>query len=150
VKEQDKAGNQRTQDFTFLYDAAPAIATVTFPADGSFHTGAITLSGGSFDNAGPGGFASNVSTVAVLIQSLTGATAGKCFVEGSGFTGVCSGGFGPFFIPAFGAPANWTFTPSPNSFVTGQKYLVVAQGTDSAGNAQAAFAQGASSNTFTF
>ena len=63
VKSLDRAGNFQTQDFAFLYDATPAVATITFPVNGSFHTGALTFNGGSFDPLGPGGFASGVSTV---------------------------------------------------------------------------------------
>ncbi|MDE3097755.1 MAG: hypothetical protein KGK07_17350, partial [Chloroflexota bacterium] len=148
VKSADKAGNVRTQDTSFLYDATPAVATITFPTNGSYNTGALTFTGGSFDTAGPGGFASGVSTVAVMIQSQSGATDGMCYGFGAGFAVAC-----PNFIPASGSPGSWTFTPTGGPFVTGQKYLVVAQGTDAAGNAQAVFNAGGvvpSSNTFTY
>ena len=45
----------------------------------------------------------------------------------------------PNFIPAAGADAAWSLTPSPNPFVTGQSYIVLAQGADIAGNVQSAY-----------
>ena len=145
VQTTDGASNMRTQNVTFLYDMTPAVASVTFPLAGGFVDGNPTISGGSFDTAGPGGSASGVSTVAVSIMSSAN---GKCYVAGGGFTfSPC-----PNFIPATGGtPAAWTFTPAPNPFTTGVSYVILAQGTDNAGNVQSVFNTATvSSVTFTY
>ncbi len=146
ILETDRATNSRTQDFTFLYDASPAIATVTFPVQGGYVDGNPTISGGAYDPAGPGGSASGVAGVQVSILSTAN---NKCLVAAGGFTsGTC-----PNWIPTTGPTANWTYQPSPNPFVTGVSYVVLAQGTDNAGNVQSTFGTAGatiSSVTFTY
>ena len=56
---------------------------------------------------------------------------GLCYTFGVGFTAPC-----PNFIPAFGAPAAWTFVPSPNPYLTTKSYRVTALAVDNAGNTQ--------------
>ena len=70
---------------------------------------------------------------------------GQVLRLGGGFTSGVQ-----VFTPVFNTGGSWTFTPTGAPFVTGQKYLVVVQGTDNAGNVQSVFVVGTSSNTFTY
>ena len=143
IRMNDLAANSRTQDFTFLYDETPAVASVTYPVDGAFLNVALTASGGSYDTAGAGGFASGASTIAVSIQSLNN---GNCYAWGVGFTVAC-----PNFIPATGgSAAAWTFAPSGNPLTPTHRYIVTTRATDLASNEQTAFGVGESSVTFTY
>ncbi|MBI2788067.1 MAG: hypothetical protein HYX59_05235 [Elusimicrobia bacterium] len=141
----DKAGNQRDQNFNFRFDSSSPTATVAIPVDGGYRTGGFAITGASSDPDPDGGgprAATNVSTVAVSIERLA---TNLCYVYGAGFTVPC-----PNFVPASGLPGAWTYTPTPNPYTTGESYSVIARAQDNAGNTQDVFANGVSSNTFTY
>ena len=141
----DKAGNQRDQNFNFRFDSSSPTATVAIPVDGGYRTGGFAITGASSDPDPDGGgprAPTNVSTVAVSIERLA---TGLCYVYGGAFTVPC-----PNFVPAFGLPGAWTYTPTPNPYTTGESYNVIARAQDNAGNTQDVFADGTSSNTFTY
>ncbi|MDD5655835.1 MAG: hypothetical protein PHF00_01075, partial [Elusimicrobia bacterium] len=134
------------RDYDALYDNARPTASISDPVNGVYKKANFTISGGSSDpdpdGVGPL-LASNVSTVAIRIQLL--GTGGSCYKPGTGFGEPC-----PYYFPAFGTPAAWTFTANPNPFSNGNHYLVLARATDNAGKVQNVYAAGTSSNVFIY
>ncbi len=140
----DKAGNQRDQDFNFRFDSSSPTATIAVPVNGGYRTGNFTITGAASDpdpdGAGPKA-GTLVSTVAVSITRLG---VNLCY-DGAAFAAPC-----PNFIAAAGTPAAWTYTLTPNPYLTGNSYIVIARARDNSGNTQDVFAGGISSNTFTY
>ncbi|MDD5655836.1 MAG: hypothetical protein PHF00_01080, partial [Elusimicrobia bacterium] len=138
--------NGTYRDYSVLYDNARPTASISDPVNGVYKKANFTISGGSSDPDPDGGgplLASNVSTVTIQLEKL--GTGGSCYKPGTGFGEPC-----PYFFPAFGTPAAWTFTVGANPFTDGAHYMVLARATDNAGKVQDVFAAGTSSNVFVY
>ena len=134
----DRAGNNWILDqaASVTFDTAPPTAIISAPVNGGFYNNLATITGTSADNIG-------VSTIALIIQDVTQA-APNCYSDVAGaFTAAC-----PYPFPARGTAGAWNF--GGVTWSDGHRYIVTAQATDKAGNVQAVFGAGISSNSFIF
>ncbi|MBI4060129.1 MAG: hypothetical protein HY403_01735, partial [Elusimicrobia bacterium] len=149
----DNAGNLESAcaNSVFSIDNYKPTASIAVPAHGASYKTLAALNGTASDWSGGGGATQNPYDTGIGATGVEVAIASSphfnTWWNGGGWQATTFWSPQPFVGTTSGT---WSYSVGLPSFISGTRYRVLARAIDRAGNTQDAFAQGVSSNVFSF